>query len=163
MLNRELLESQLAEYPLFAYGFVDPKTLDFTQRVRYICQTECPMYGKSWACPPGVGSVDHCRGKCLSYENCLLISTIVEVNDIADMADFYDDKELAKEIETDMFVGEGAHFESTRYFPYLKDCKTKAVYIHHYQPRKIPTVHELAELMAPIPVSLVADGDVIEI
>ena len=41
--------------------------------------------------------------------------------------------------------------------------KTKAVYIHHYQPRKIPTVHELAELMVPIPVSLVADGDVIEI
>ena len=39
----------------------------------------------SWACPPGVGSVDHCKGKCLSYENCLLISTIVEVRDITDI------------------------------------------------------------------------------
>ena len=43
------------------------------------------MYGKSWACPPGVGTVESCRGKCLSYENCLLISTIVEVEDIANI------------------------------------------------------------------------------
>ena len=54
MMDRELLESQLAEFPLFLYAFVDPNTLDFTQRVRYICQTECPMYGKTWACPPAV-------------------------------------------------------------------------------------------------------------
>ena len=71
--------------------------------------------------------------------------------------------EILKEIETEFILGEGAHFEATRYYPYLKDCKTKAVYIHHYQPRKIPTVYELAEQMAPIPVSLVKDGDVIEI
>ena len=71
--------------------------------------------------------------------------------------------EIAKEIEMDMFVGEGAHFEATRYLPYLKECKTKAIYIHHYQPRKIPSVYELAEAMAPIPVTLLKDNDVIEI
>ena len=43
------------------------------------------MYGKSWACPPGVGSLNQCKGKCLRHENCLLISSIVEVDDIADM------------------------------------------------------------------------------
>ena len=85
MLNRELLESQLAEYPLVAYGFVDPKTLDFTQRVRYICQTECPMYGKSWACPPAVGSVEECKAKCMNFTDCLMIATITEVADIANL------------------------------------------------------------------------------
>ena len=85
MLNRELLESQLAEYPLFAYGFVDPKTLDFTQRVRYICQTECPMYGKSWACPPAVGSVEECKAKCMNFTDCLMVATITEVSDIANL------------------------------------------------------------------------------
>ena len=85
MLNRELLESQLAEYPLFAYGFVDPKTLDFTQRVRYICQTECPMYGKSWACPPVVGSVEECKAKYMNYTDCLMVATITEVSDIANL------------------------------------------------------------------------------
>ena len=85
MLNREVLENQLAEFPLFAYGFIDPKTLDFTERVRYICSTECPMYGKTWACPPAVGSVDACREKCRAYTDCLMIATITEVSDIANI------------------------------------------------------------------------------
>jgi predicted metal-binding protein len=87
MLNRELLENQLAEFPLFAYGFIDPKKLDFTQRVRYICQSECPMYGKSWACPPAVGSVEECEKKCFAFSDCLMIATITEVADIADIED----------------------------------------------------------------------------
>ena len=84
-MNRELLEEKLSELPLYIYDFVDPKELDFSSRIRWICENECPMYGKSWACPPGVGTVDHCKGKCLSFENCLLISTIVEVADITNI------------------------------------------------------------------------------
>ena len=84
-MNRELLEQQLSELPLYIYDFFDPKDLEFSSRIRWICENECPMYGQSWACPPGVGTVDCCRGKCLSFDNCLLISSIVEVRDIADM------------------------------------------------------------------------------
>ena len=84
-MNRELLEAQLSELPLYIYDFIDPKELEFSDRIRWICQNECAMYGKSWACPPGVGSVESCKAKCLSYKNCLLISSIVEVADIADM------------------------------------------------------------------------------
>ena len=84
-MNRELLEEKLSELPLYIYDFLDPKDLEFTSRIRWICEHECPMYGRSWACPPGVGTVDHCQGKCLSYKNCLLISTIVEVRDITDI------------------------------------------------------------------------------
>lgn len=84
-MNRELLEEKLSELPLYIYDFLDPKDLEFTGRIRWICENECPMYGKSWACPPGVGSVQLCTEKCLSYENCLLISTIVEVADITDI------------------------------------------------------------------------------
>ena len=85
MLNRERLEEQLSELPLYVYHFLDPKSLEFTSRVRWICEHECPMYGTSWACPPAVGSVDACRSRCLGYENALLISTITEVNDIANI------------------------------------------------------------------------------
>lgn len=84
-MNRELLEAQLSELPLYIYDFIDPKELEFSDRIRWICQNECAMYGKSWACPPGVGSVESCKAKCLSYKNCLLVSSIVEVADIADM------------------------------------------------------------------------------
>ena len=84
-MNRALLEEKLSELPLYIYDFFDPNELEFSSRIRWICENECPMYGKSWACPPGVGSVDSCRGKCLSFENCLLISSIVEVNDITNI------------------------------------------------------------------------------
>lgn len=84
-MDMELLESQLAELPLYGYFFIDPNALEFSDRIRWICEHECPMCGRTWACPPGVGTVDHCKAKCLSYENCLMIATIVEVADIANI------------------------------------------------------------------------------
>jgi predicted metal-binding protein len=85
MIDPVILEERLGELPLYAYGFLKPEELEFSQRIRWICANECPMYGKTWACPPGVGSVEACQKKCLSYENCLMISTITEVEDIADI------------------------------------------------------------------------------
>ena len=84
-MNQELLEQQLSELPLYIYDFFDPRELEFSSRIRWICEHECPMYGKSWACPPGVGSVRNCEGKCKGYDNCLMIATITEVEDIGDM------------------------------------------------------------------------------
>lgn len=85
MINKELLETRLAELPLFLYAWIDPNELEFSDRIRWICEQECPMYGKSWACPPGVGEVSECRKKCLQHENCLMISTVAEVTDIANL------------------------------------------------------------------------------
>lgn len=84
-MNMDILEQQLQELPLYGYFFIDPRALEFNDRIRWICEHECPMYGKTWACPPGVGSVECCKAKCLSYENCLMISTIVEVDDISNI------------------------------------------------------------------------------
>ena len=84
-MNRELLEQRLSELPLYIYDFIDPSELEFNDRIRWICEHECPMYGTSWACPPGVGSMECCEAKCRAYENCLMISTIVEVADIANL------------------------------------------------------------------------------
>lgn len=84
MIDKNRLEQELSQLPLYIYSNIDPKSLEFAQRVRYICEHDCPMYGKSWACPPGVGSVETCRQKCEQYTNCLLIGTITEVPDIAD-------------------------------------------------------------------------------
>ena len=84
MIDRELLETALSELPLYVYFYADPKTIEFSDRIRWICQNECPMYGKSWACPPGVGAVNTCKEKCLGYNNCLVIGTITETEDLAD-------------------------------------------------------------------------------
>lgn len=84
-MNREAFEQKLCELPIVQYDFFQTEELLFSDRVRYICETECPQYGKSWACPPGVGTVEECKARCLSYPNGLLISTMTEVRDIADI------------------------------------------------------------------------------
>lgn len=85
MMDREKLEAGLAELPLYEYFWFDTGELVFSDRIRWICEHECPMYGKSWACPPGVGPVAECRKKCLGYSRGLCVSTIVEVADISDI------------------------------------------------------------------------------
>ena len=86
-MNQELLERELSQLPLYVYFFMEPSELEFSDRVRWICQHECGQYGKSWACPPGVGTVAECRDHCLSYNRCLVISTVTEVADIADIGE----------------------------------------------------------------------------
>ncbi len=85
MLNKEILEQQLAELPLFQYAFMKSEDLVFSEKVRHICQTECPMYNTTWACPPAVGTVEECRARCLEYEDFLMVSTVTEVADIENM------------------------------------------------------------------------------
>ena len=84
-MNKKRLEEKLSELPLYIYDFIDPQELEFSERIRWICQNECPKYGTTWACPPGVGTVAECQKKCVVYHNCLLISSIAEVTDIADI------------------------------------------------------------------------------
>ncbi len=85
MLDRSLLTEQMADLPLYMYEFIDPRSLEFSERIRYICQNDCQMYGKSWACPPAVGQVQECAARCLGYDSCLIIGSITEVNDIANI------------------------------------------------------------------------------
>ena len=84
-MDKNLLEQQLSELPLYTFFYIDPAQLEFSDRIRYICQAECPRYGKSWACPPGVGSVAECKAKCLGYQECLVVGTITECQDVADI------------------------------------------------------------------------------
>ena len=84
MADFTLLEQQLAQLPLFQYAFVDTAQLVFTERVRAICEQECPRYNKTWACPPAVGTVEQCRQKCLKYQHALVLTTVTEVDDITD-------------------------------------------------------------------------------
>ena len=122
-MNRELLESKLAELPLYIYDFIDPNELEFSSRIRWICEHECPMYGRSWACPPGVGTVDGCRGKCLGYENCLMISTIVEVRDITNI-----DETLATRPEHEEVTNQvGAILEEMGVKPYILSTEACAI------------------------------------
>ena len=57
----EKIEAFLADYPICQYGFLKSEDILFSDKVRYICEKECPRYGKSWSCPPAVGEVADCK------------------------------------------------------------------------------------------------------
>ena len=84
-MDIEKLEEGLGELPIEGYFFLDPKRLEFSERVRRVCRMECPRYGKTWACPPGVGAVETCRETCMAFDHCLMILTAMEVSDISNM------------------------------------------------------------------------------
>ncbi|MDO4261598.1 MAG: DUF2284 domain-containing protein [Eubacteriales bacterium] len=84
-MDQQKIEEQIAAYPVCEYAFVKVSDLVFLDRVRYICETECPQYAKSWSCPPAVGTVEECRQRCGRYTGGFLFTTVAEVNDIADM------------------------------------------------------------------------------
>ena len=84
-MDRQAVEAQLCELPISQYAWIDPKQIEFSERIRYVCEHECTMYGKSWVCPPAVGTVAACREKVLSYPAGLVFTTLTEVEDIADL------------------------------------------------------------------------------
>lgn len=110
-MDQTRIEEKLQELPLYEYAFLPTDELVFTDRVRYICQQECPMYNKSWACPPAVGTVTECEARCRQYPNFLLISTITEISDIANIQEALDtraDHEAITREVRDLMLEEGA-------------------------------------------------------
>ncbi len=79
------MEERFSELPIVQYAWLDIKDFTFSERVRSICREECPRYGTSWACPPGVGTVEECRVRCGRYDGALVFTTIAEVQDVENM------------------------------------------------------------------------------
>lgn len=82
MISHEQIEEFICQFPVYQYAFFEPKEIQFSYRVRWICENECGRYDSTWACPPAVGSIEECRKRCLSYRECFLFSTVAEVSDV---------------------------------------------------------------------------------
>ena len=95
---KKKIETEILELPLMQYEWISPKELTFKKEVRQICKQECPMYGKSWSCPPAVGSVEECEKRCLEYTGVFLFTTIAEVSDIANLEETLETRYAHEEI-----------------------------------------------------------------
>ena len=82
--HRERIESFFPEYPVCEYVFLETEDLVFSDKVRFICEKECPRYGHSWACPPVIGTIQECMERCRRFSHALLFTTAADVPDIAD-------------------------------------------------------------------------------
>ena len=66
-------------------GEVSIKELEYREEVRKICEgNSCRCYGTSWACPPGVGTLQACRERLESYNRMMIFSKVYTLEDAYD-------------------------------------------------------------------------------
>lgn len=80
-----LLTTGAAHNRFTEWGFIQTKDLHFHPEIRQICEgNSCRGYGKTWACPPAVGTLDECKQKVLRYTNMFLLSQKFDLEDSFD-------------------------------------------------------------------------------
>lgn len=74
-----------------AAGFEDvcqlnTDSLRVLPEVRDMCAADkCRAYGRSWACPPACGSLEHCAKRLAAYSHGVLVQTVGELTDEFDL------------------------------------------------------------------------------
>jgi predicted metal-binding protein len=81
---QSIIESFVYDYPVCEFYYLSPDELVFSDKVRYICELDCPHYGKSWACPPAIAPIDRCIEECGAYAHVFLFTSVAEVPDAMD-------------------------------------------------------------------------------
>ena len=92
------IEEQVAQFPLFGYGYLPTTEVAFSERVRYICETECPQYGRSWSCPPAVGTVAECKERINGYDEIFVFASLSEVESMDNMSMMLESRKGHEEI-----------------------------------------------------------------
>ena len=68
-------------------GEVSIRELEYRDEVRKICEgNSCRCYGTTWACPPGVGTLEECQKRLESYNRMMVFSKIYRLEDSFDFA-----------------------------------------------------------------------------
>ena len=76
------------------YAFLKTGQLIFSPGVRELCKmNSCGQYGKTWACPPGVGTFEECRNRILNYQNLFVFTTVHPLEDSYDFEGMMEGKE----------------------------------------------------------------------
>jgi predicted metal-binding protein len=79
------LLNQIKEIGIFQYGFLKPSDIEYRQDIRDICKrNDCKNYGKTWACPPAVGTIAECKNRCLQFNTMFVFTSKYTVEDSFD-------------------------------------------------------------------------------
>lgn len=79
-------------------AFLDVDTVKLIPEVRAMCEANtCRMYGKNWACPPGVGALEECESRIRQYKKGIIVQTVGELEDAMDGEGMMEAEENHKE------------------------------------------------------------------
>lgn len=75
----------LREAGVSRYGVISTGEIAFYPEIREICEgNACRQYGKTWACPPGVGTVEECRRRCMRFSSAIVFCGEYKIEDSFD-------------------------------------------------------------------------------
>ena len=76
---------ELKQMGITSFGYIKTSEIVFSEEVRHICEgNQCQNYGKTWACPPAVGTFEECRRRCLSYSSAFVFASTYKLEDSFD-------------------------------------------------------------------------------
>ncbi|MGN1129673.1 MAG: DUF2284 domain-containing protein [Candidatus Flemingiibacterium sp.] len=76
---------ELKQMGITSFGYIKTSEIIFSEEVRPICEgNQCQNYGKTWACPPAVGTFQECRSRCLSYSSAFVFASTYKLEDSFD-------------------------------------------------------------------------------
>jgi predicted metal-binding protein len=65
------IQRRMEKAGAYQTGAVSPSGIEYLQEIRDICKgNTCRQYGKTWACPPAVGTIEECKAACISCGKC---------------------------------------------------------------------------------------------
>lgn len=80
-----ILEIPFEKLGIYQHGVIKTTEIVFSNEVRKMCEDNvCRRYGKTWACPPAVGTVEECKNRCLKYDSALVFNARYELEDSFD-------------------------------------------------------------------------------
>ena len=81
----------IRSFGFYDCGWVDTKDIKFRQDIRGMCEVNrCGLYGKTWACPPAIGTLEECRERVQGFEKMLVLSGRYELEDSFDFEGMQD-------------------------------------------------------------------------
>ena len=93
------LISKALELGVHEAAVIDADKVPFDPEVPKMCAVNrCGQYGKTWNCPPGVGTFDECKERCLKYKKAFVFSTKHDLEDSFDIEGMADGKKKHQEI-----------------------------------------------------------------
>ena len=81
------------------WGVITPSDVVFSDEVRRICEGNvCTNYGKTWACPPGVGTLEECKTQILKFTHAMVFASVYELEDSFDFEGMQEGHRQFKEV-----------------------------------------------------------------
>lgn len=95
--NMEQIKKMLEDERIAQSAWIKASDLNFYREVVEACEANrCGKYGRSWTCPPAVGTLEELKEKLLGYNDCFVFSYIGRLEDSYDFEGMTSSQEAAR-------------------------------------------------------------------